>query len=78
MKFRLVNHKFKRSQNTRQIVKILIDLIMLYATKTMEQWGAEPRVRRTLPRRNNHLLINSWFLIENPMKFHDIFHKYKT
>ena len=40
--------------------------------------GAEPRVRRTLPRRNNHLLINSWFLSAYPMKFNDIFHKYKT
>ena len=40
--------------------------------------GAEPRVWRTLPRRNNHLLINSWFLSEYLMKFNDIFHKYKT
>ena len=39
MKFRLINHKFKRSQNVCQIVKILIDLPMLYATKTMEQRG---------------------------------------
>ena len=39
MKFRLINHKFKGSQNVYQIVKILIDLPMLYATKKMEQWG---------------------------------------
>ena len=48
---------------------------MLYVTKTMEQWGAEPRVRRTLTRRDNHLRINSWFLSEYLMKFNDIFDK---
>ena len=40
--------------------------------------GAEPWVQRTLPQRNNHLLINLWFLNEYLMKFNDIFHKYKT
>ena len=39
---------------------------------------AEAWVRRTLPRRNNHLLINTWFLIEYLTKFNDILHKYKT
>ena len=45
-----------------------------------KQWnnGAEPRVRRTLTRRNNHFLNNSWFLSEYLMKFNDIFYKYKT
>ena len=40
--------------------------------------GAEPRVRRTLTRRNNHLLINLWFLSKYLVKVSDIFHKYKT
>ena len=40
--------------------------------------GAEPRVRRTLTRRNNHLLINLWFLNEYLMQFNDIFYKYST
>ena len=40
--------------------------------------GAEPRVRCTLTRRNNHLLINLWFLSQYLMKFNDIFHKYKA
>ena len=40
--------------------------------------GAEPRIRRTLTRHNNHLLINSWFLSESLIKFNDIVHKYKT
>ena len=40
--------------------------------------GAEPRVRRTLTRRDNHLLINLWFLSQYLMKFNDIFHKYRT
>ena len=29
-------------------------------------------------RRNNHLLINSWFLTEYLLRFNDIFHKYNT
>ena len=40
---------------------------MLYATKTMEQWGP-----------NLEYLINLWFLSEYLMKFNYIFHKYKT
>ena len=40
--------------------------------------GAEPWVRRTLTRRDNHLLINLWFLSQYLMKFNDIFHKYRT
>ena len=39
MKFRLINHKFKTSKNVFQNVRILIDLPMLCATKTMEQLG---------------------------------------
>ena len=77
MKFRLINHKFKRSENMFQIVRILIDLPMLYATKTKEQWGPNLRVWRTLTRHNNHVLINSWFLSEYLIKLNDIFHKYK-
>ena len=38
-KIRLIDHKCKWSKNVCQIVSIMINLSMLYATKTMEQWG---------------------------------------
>ena len=38
-KFRLIDHKCKRSKTLCQIVSIVINLSMFYATKTMEQWG---------------------------------------
>ena len=38
-------------------------------------WFAKRRLRRTLTRCNNHLLINSCFFCEYPMIFNDILHK---
>ena len=73
----LTNHKVELSesvsnrQNLDRFVKALCD----QNNRTM---GAEPRVRRALTRRHNHLLINSWFLSDSVMKFNDIFHKNKT
>ena len=48
---------------------------MFYATKTMEQWGPNLEYGEVS---NNHLLINSRFLREFPMKLNDIFHTYET
>ena len=39
IKFRLIDHKCKWSKTLCQIVSIMINLSMFYATKTMEQWG---------------------------------------
>ena len=38
-KFRLIDHKCKWLKRLCQIVSIMINLSMFYATKTMEQWG---------------------------------------
>ena len=71
---------FEFQTDNRVCVKSSKFWLICQCSMRPKQWnsGAEPRVRRTLPRCNNHLLINSWFLSEYMMKFNYIFHKYKT
>ena len=68
IKFRLINHKCIWSENVCQIVRILIDLPMLYAAKTMKQcsgWNCQPLQSRS----QNRMFVHSIIILSRSQQF---------